>query len=689
MNAQPNPSTPNKRRFSSWMRNSILSLSLLSSALANAQLTDLANRPLNNGGAVQIKPNVMLLLDTSNSMRRTHMPDEIETTSATLSLGYKAYQCNILYYNRTQTYALPKNADGTTFASPSFTSAKYDGFNAASTSVNLATSFQAYDNATRANAVGADTAQAAYYYLHSSGQTFVPTAAPCNDVDTDVSKVATTSASGVTGNWVRVIVSATSGPGMTDERQNFANWYTYYRTRINLAKSAVSLAFTPLTDSYRVGFITVRPGSPVNASAYLAINDFNSTQRTAWFDKLFTQVPGGSSPAREGLARVGRHYAGKQDGINTGMSGDPIQFSCQQNFTIATTDGYWNTAAETAGPVQIDGTTLVGQQDGTLTDSNGNSPRPIWDGTNDTIRIVTDKNNLYSYGSCVGGWFNLTTLRTDRSTFQIQQSTSQLRQSTVQNLQTSVQRLRRTTQNLAITTQVTQRTDQNRQSTFQDLRSTNQNLQSTTQITSSTLQRRLSTNQNRQSTNQNLQSTTQTRQTTTQFFRTTQQVTQSTVQNRVSTSQDLQSTVQNRVSTAQRRQSSSQDLRTVVQITASTSQLTRSTTQRLQSTVRNLQSTTQVTQSTSQNTRSTSQVTQSTSRTDRNTTQITLSTAQIRRSTSQILSCDAATELCTPVASCTAAGNITCQTICNRADLSCIMYACHSSSREYIHNHNV
>ena len=45
---------------------------------------------------------------------------------------------------------------------------------------------------------------------------------------------------------------------------------------------------------------------------------------------------------------------------------DPITFSCQQNFTIMTTDGYWNAQTETPGrgPVKIDGTTLVGQEDG-------------------------------------------------------------------------------------------------------------------------------------------------------------------------------------------------------------------------------------------------------------------------------------------------------------------------------------
>ena len=145
---------------------------------------------------------------------------------------------------------------------------------------------------------------------------------------------------------------------------------------MSLIKSAASLAFTPLTDSFRVGFITVEPkDSPtagaINSNRFVPLADFDTTQRGLWFGKLFSQSPFGASPAREGLSRVGRYYANQHDGINTGMDGDPMQYSCQQNFTIMTTDGYWNAQTETptsgsthGGPLKIDGVTPVGQQDG-------------------------------------------------------------------------------------------------------------------------------------------------------------------------------------------------------------------------------------------------------------------------------------------------------------------------------------
>src|SRR5690606_31283380 len=59
------------------------------------------------------------------------------------------------------------------------------------------------------------------------------------------------------GPFTKVIVSATSGPEGTDERQNFANWYSYYRTRMQTMKTAAGLAFNDVGDGYRVGYSTI------------------------------------------------------------------------------------------------------------------------------------------------------------------------------------------------------------------------------------------------------------------------------------------------------------------------------------------------------------------------------------------------------------------------------------------------
>jgi hypothetical protein len=382
-----------------------LAVTALGMGASMAAQTDISSSPFSSTTSAQAKPNIMLLMDASQSMGRTHMPDEVETATGIGSVGYKSSQCNVLYYNPNQAYLVPKKPDGSLFPTPSFTAARYAGYGdyfvvPDTSTTNLSTSFLPYEpGRTLSNTTAAAaTAGAAYYYVYTGSQTLTFANSPCTDTD-NLSGNNSKAASGG-GTWTRVDVSLSS----TAEKANFAVWYTYYRTRISLTKSAASLAFTPLTDSFRVGFLTVNPknnpgDASINADRYLAINDFNSTQRTDWFGKLFSQTPGGSSPAREGLARVGRHYAGKTDGINSGMSQDPVQYSCQQNFTIMTTDGYWNADAETPGrgPVRIDGTTLIGQQDGTLTDNDsGLTPRPLWDGSLTSTRTTRDASNFYS-----------------------------------------------------------------------------------------------------------------------------------------------------------------------------------------------------------------------------------------------------------------------------------------------------
>jgi type IV pilus assembly protein PilY1 len=136
-----------------------------------------------------------------------------------------------------------------------------------------------------------------------------------------------------------------TGCTYAEEMTNFANWHAYYRTRMQMMKTASGLAFKQVTDIFRVGFITINPGNPVQASKFLAMSDFTAgagAQKNNWYTKFYAQSPGSSTPLREALSRVGRYYAKVQTGINNGISDDPMQYSCQQNFALLSTDGFWN-----------------------------------------------------------------------------------------------------------------------------------------------------------------------------------------------------------------------------------------------------------------------------------------------------------------------------------------------------------
>jgi type IV pilus assembly protein PilY1 len=128
-----------------------------------------------------------------------------------------------------------------------------------------------------------------------------------------------------------------SAPNCTyaEEMTNFSNWYAYYHTRIQMMKSSAGRAFSTLDNRYRVGFVTINESS----SRYLPVAMFDTTQKTNWYSKFYAINPGNSTPLREAMANAGRYFAGKKPGIFTD---DPMEYACQQNFELITTDGYWN-----------------------------------------------------------------------------------------------------------------------------------------------------------------------------------------------------------------------------------------------------------------------------------------------------------------------------------------------------------
>ena len=475
-----------------------LSLLSVTAALGASNPTDISQTPLVVTNSAQIKPNIMLLMDNSGSMGRTHMPDEVESVAGVKSIGYKSSQCNALYFNPDTPYALPKRYNGVLFAKPTFGAAPYAGYVEFYTAPdakdvlvpNLNTDFVPYDwgKNTVLGPLGAPTSGPSagfaaatpgpgYYYVYTDGSGAKPaslaySSAQCKQLDTGATVAATGG-----GTWTRYNVALRP----TAEQDNFALWYSFYRTRLSLTKSAASLAFAALNSSKRVGFITVEPkvnpgDAQIDQARYLPIGDFTTTalgQKDLWYTKLFSQVPSGASPAREGLARVGRYYGGKTDGINSGMGGpDPVQYACQQNFTIMTTDGYWNGQTQTpvnGGGIKLevsDG--LVGQQDGetTCSISDPKCARPMFDGNSASIQVDTDKYNTYSTQNCA-----IDTMYRHRE--QLQRQTYRISRDTERTTQTTTQYTKTTSQLMARSEQTVMTTQQNRRTTEQYLIETN------------------------------------------------------------------------------------------------------------------------------------------------------------------------------------------------------------------------
>jgi type IV pilus assembly protein PilY1 len=169
-----------------------------------------------------------------------------------------------------------------------------------------------------------------------------------------------------------------------EEMTNYANWWTYYHTRMQMMKTGVSLAFSTIDDGYRVGYFSINNGSYLNPNNFHQNNDFvnvkafSGQQKHDWYTNFFKAYPYGQTPLRIALSNAGRMYAGKLSTLNNSTVTDPMQYSCQQNFTILSTDGYWN---DQVTPTQVDGSTAIGQQD-------GDEVRPYYDGATQ-VQIVS------------------------------------------------------------------------------------------------------------------------------------------------------------------------------------------------------------------------------------------------------------------------------------------------------------
>lgn len=181
-----------------------------------------------------------------------------------------------------------------------------------------------------------------------------------------------------------------------EEITNFANWYAYYRTRMQGIKTAASLAFKDIGEDFRIGFMTINTSS----GRSLKFDTFNTAHKINWYNKFFSIPPSGSTPLRTALSRAGRIYANKET-VN-GTFTDPVQYSCQQNFALLTSDGYWNDSD--SGVINLTGG-AIGNMDG------GTTPRPMYEGPTAKSNTLADVAKYYrdtdlrttELGNCTGG----------------------------------------------------------------------------------------------------------------------------------------------------------------------------------------------------------------------------------------------------------------------------------------------
>ncbi len=346
---------------------------------ASAQAAiEIAQEPLSGGGS-SIPPNIMVIFDDSGSMAWDCMPGSDSSCSEMrniepANIKRTTYTSNTIYYNPHFTYKPWAKADGTSYPNAPYTDVSTGSVDL-SGSKNLSGSIQCFH--VPKNPAGNLTNSANFYryQFRKDG-----TAYRCNANSDCTNTSSCTQIYGFTwtddkGNTITRTIAA--------EKQNFANWYEYYRTRNKMAKAAVGLAFAELDENYRVGFNTIwnRIDYPIPVGNNEGL--FSGINRSNWYTKMYSTIAKGGTPLKNSLNRTGEYYQQSgADGPWGPAQDDGSLVSCRQSFTIFTTDGYYNGSAVSVGDQDDTNGPLITHANGIKTYQY--TPKPPFRGPSDS-----------------------------------------------------------------------------------------------------------------------------------------------------------------------------------------------------------------------------------------------------------------------------------------------------------------
>lgn len=381
--------------------------------------------------SVSADPNVMMILDDSGSMHFELMPDDLILSSARYIFprqngiygesdytnyvpdvtdnAYNAVsrspQNNPIYYNPGITYLPWSRSDGTLFPNASTTCALHNPMLVGTTEAycrNLTTAVSTYrENSVRwvscsstsscALSANDNTSRRSYwpatYFWHNGGGIWT---------FGNYTKVEIRTGSNYSGHGREKRTDCSNGVcTYAQEIQNFANWYTYYRSRVLTARAGVGRAFAAQDIGMRVGFGAINKASTsidgISTSTIVrGVRQFKDTDRTSFFSDLYGRaIPAAGTPLLTALNAAGQYYSRTDDrgpwSTTPGQSGGS-DLSCRQSYTILMTDGYYGDTISNIG--NSDGTagsTITGPNNQSYTYS---AVSPFRDSASNTLADV-------------------------------------------------------------------------------------------------------------------------------------------------------------------------------------------------------------------------------------------------------------------------------------------------------------
>ncbi|MCA0894428.1 pilus assembly protein [Microbulbifer agarilyticus] len=392
------------KKFSAGLAAAALSLGVSHSAMS----VDMAQSPLFlSTGA---PPNVMFILDDSGSMHFEITPENYRNRALyifpradgiygsddgnnyvptvddndSFNALTRSPQFNKTYYDPSVTYKPWIKSDGSQYPNATPACAPHNPENTATcpgtdefvtaTARNLTKNNDIYNsNQWRTRTVNADggvswdwsTASKEFwpatYFWHNGGDQWTWANYTKQQIKSDTATY--------TGHGREKRTDCTAGScTYAQEIQNFANWYTYYRSRMLAARAGIGRAFAEQGEDLRVGFGAINQGATnvdgISTNTVLnGVRSFSGTNRDNFYSTLYTRaVPFSGTPLRRALDSAGQYFSRTDNkgpwGQDPGVEDDTAHLACRASYTILMTDGYWNGTNDytNAAEANVDGT---------------------------------------------------------------------------------------------------------------------------------------------------------------------------------------------------------------------------------------------------------------------------------------------------------------------------------------------
>lgn len=413
----------------------LLSTALFSAADAYANVSQ---SPLSL--TVGVPPNLIFTLDESGSMSWGYVPDAIESkviSGSTMTRLYAAPEFNSMYYNPNIKYIIPTSFDeagNEVQLATTFKKAFINGLRPQDGDLDLSNGYRTTGKEYRmptgahnrlnnppadfsvtptapsnGSTITAVSNAGISFKIARSGSTYTCTIekkGPVLDTsDFKCSKSGTTYTAATPAFYYiydKSLANCNNRPDTEscyklvfvgdDEKDNFAIWYSFYRTRALATLSATSLAFANLSSDVRLTWQNLAICTDLNGGNAASCKDnkfrqydqLQKGQFYSWLKSVYfnsgTPLPAAMKSAGEFLktSTPWLKYPNSRDSSKTNNTANT--YACRPSYHILMTDGMWNTTTPMPNNLRDDNASF------TLPDGKAYSKAPPYkDGTANTL----------------------------------------------------------------------------------------------------------------------------------------------------------------------------------------------------------------------------------------------------------------------------------------------------------------